>query len=119
MSINLFLSSAKIIQKEFEGTKPGYDSLQVDSFLDIVAKDYDEMNRYIKDSEEELRRLKAQLDMLSKQLSECEVKVALYEKRIENYEKSSINVENIDLLQKIAKLEKALAKLGVNPEMIQ
>jgi DivIVA domain-containing protein len=34
-TVKLVLDSNKILHKEFEGTKPGYDALQVDSFLDI------------------------------------------------------------------------------------
>lgn len=41
MPVKLLLDSNKIYHKEFEGTKPGYDALQVDSFLDIVIQDYD------------------------------------------------------------------------------
>ena len=43
----LKLDSNKILHKQFEGTKPGYNSLQVDTFLDTVIQDYEVMENYI------------------------------------------------------------------------
>ena len=53
MAIRLLLDSNKIYHKIFEGTKPGYDALQVDSFLDIVIKDYETMEAYVVDCEKQ------------------------------------------------------------------
>ena len=57
MPIKLMLDSNKIYHKIFEGTKPGYDALQVDSFLDIVIKDYESMEEYITTTDEKMEEL--------------------------------------------------------------
>ncbi len=119
MAIKLLLNASKISQKEFEGSKPGYDALQVDSFLDIVIKDYETMEKYLIESEEEITTLKNKITLLTKNLSELEVKVSIYEKKLKDYSEANTNVENIDLLKRISALEKALAKLGVNPSLIE
>lgn len=119
MQVKLFLSASKISQKEFEGTKPGYDALQVDSFLDIVIKDYENMEKYILDSQEEINNLNNKVTMLTNNLSKMEAQVSIYEKKIKDYSETKANAENIDLLKRISALEKALGKLGVNPSMIE
>lgn len=119
MTIKLLLSASKISQKTFEGNKPGYDSLQVDSFLDIIIKDYESMEKFIIEAEEENKNLNSKIDLLTKKLSEEEAKVSIYEQKVSGLENQEATVENIDLIKKIAKLEEALAKLGVNPSKFE
>lgn len=120
MPIKLSLDSNKIYHKEFEGTKPGYDALQVDSFLDIVIKDYEAMEKYVMDTDQELNNLKAKVKLLNDKLNETEAENAALKARLEGQETndgSSLN--NLDYLKRISKLEKALQKAGINPNTIQ
>ena len=46
MALKLKLDSNKILHKQFEGSKPGYNALQVDTFLDTVIQDYESIESY-------------------------------------------------------------------------
>lgn len=119
MPIKLLLDPTKISQKEFEGSKPGYDALQVDSFLDIIIKDYEKINDYVQSTDEQIQNLSNKVDLLTKTLSEYEAKIAVYEQKIKDFSNNKATLENIDLLKRISALEKALSKVGINPSMIK
>ncbi|MDD6241147.1 MAG: DivIVA domain-containing protein [Eubacteriales bacterium] len=120
MPVKLLLDSNKVYHKVFEGSKPGYDALQVDSFLDIVIKDYDTFASYVAVTDQEISNLKAKVDVLTSQLSKAQAEKASLEAKmgeISSHEDTSLN--NLELLRKISALEKALSKLGVNPTTIE
>lgn len=120
MGVKLLLDSNKIYHKVFEGTKPGYDALQVDSFLDLVIKDYDTFAGYISNTESELSELKNKVRMLNEQLSQVEAENASLKAKFGNVsENEGVSLSNLELLKKIAKYEKALTKLGINPNTIK
>ena len=104
MPIKLMLDSNKIYHKIFEGTKPGYDALQVDSFLDIVIKDYESMEEYITTTDEKMEELNNKVKMVNVQLAS---------------ENQDASLNNLELLKRISKLEEALAKAGINPNTIE
>ena len=76
MDIKLRLDANKIYHKEFTGTKPGYDSLQVDTFLDIVIKDYESFETYLKESTKEIESLQNKIDLLKSTLQEMQTENA-------------------------------------------
>ena len=69
MPIKLLLDSNKVYHKVFEGSKPGYDALQVDSFLDIVVKDYDTVADYVANTDKLISTLQAKNNVLTEKLS--------------------------------------------------
>ncbi|MCI1735453.1 MAG: DivIVA domain-containing protein [Bacilli bacterium] len=119
-TVKLVLDSNKILHKEFEGTKPGYDALQVDSFLDIVIKDYEAFEAYTSDVDEETALLNSKIKLLNEQLSAVEAENVSLKSRlsgITNNSEASLN--NLELLKRISALEKALAKAGINPNTVE
>ena len=122
MPIKLLLDSNKVYHKVFEGSKPGYDALQVDSFLDIVVKDYDTMADYVANTDKLISTLQAKNNVLTEKLSKAEAENAALQAKvgeISNHEDASINMNNLELLKRISALEKALAKAGINPKTIE
>ena len=74
----IVLTSRDILEKEFKIDTRGYRPQEVDKFLDLIIKDYEEMNTIIRELEkdkqslmednvllkQEVRRLKTKLDVL-------------------------------------------------------
>jgi DivIVA domain-containing protein len=119
MPLQLKLDSNKILHKQFEGTKPGYNALQVDSFLDTVIADYQTMEKFAADSDAKVEELSNLNAMLNKRLSKEEADLAIMTEKLKNIsdnDKASLN--NLDLLKRISALEQALFKLGVDPNSI-
>lgn len=120
MSLKLSLDSNKIYHKEFEGTKPGYDALQVDSFLDIVIKDYETMESYVAETDDNLHALNAKIKLLNEELSKAESEnVSLKTKLNGIAPDQNVSMNNLELIRRISELEKALKKAGINPNTIR
>lgn len=120
MTFKPILDSNKIFHKVFEGNKPGYDALQVDTFLDVVIKDYDTFQNYVSYVNQEMEDMKAKVEMLNQQLSKVEAENASLKARlgdVSSNEDASYN--NLELLKRISSLEKALSKVGINPNTIE
>lgn len=119
MSVNLKLDSNKILHKQFEGSKPGYNALQVDSFLDTVISDYEAMEKYASDAEHKIEELNNLNNMLNKRLTKDEADLAVMTEKLKNIsENDNASLSNLDLLKRISALEQALFKLGVDPNTI-
>ncbi len=119
-NLKLQLDSNKIYHKEFVGTKPGYDAMQVDSFLDIVIKDYTAMEQYQIQVEKEIAELNQKIAFLNDQLNKSESEiVALKSRYSEISSNTDANLNNLEYLTRISKLEKALSKAGINPNTIE
>ncbi|MCR4699133.1 MAG: DivIVA domain-containing protein [Bacilli bacterium] len=119
MAVKLLLDSNKIYHKVFEGTKPGYDALQVDTFLDIVIKDYDTFASYVVTTDQQLSEMQNKVDMLNEQLSKVEAENASLKARLGDVSSNEdASLSNLELLRRISKLEKALSKAGINPNTI-
>lgn len=120
MPVKLLLDSNKVYHKVFEGTKPGYDALQVDSFLDIVIKDYETFESYVSETDKKIETLQDKVDLLNQQLATSEAEKASLEAKlgeISSHEDASLN--NLELLKRISSLEKALAKAGIDPNTVE
>jgi DivIVA domain-containing protein len=119
MPLQLKLDSNKILHKQFEGTKPGYNALQVDSFLDTVISDYQSMEKYASEAETKIEELNNLNTLLNKRLSKEEADLAVMTEKLKNIsdnDKASLN--NLDLLKRISALEAALFKAGIDPNTI-
>ena len=120
MPLKLKLDENKIYHKEFEGTKPGYNALQVDSFLDIVIKDYEMMDNYIASAEETIEDLTKMNKMLKDRLAQIEANNAVMNEKLKNIsDNENASLSNLDLLKRISALEQALYKAGINPNTIE
>ncbi len=119
MSLELKLDSNKIFHKVFEGTKPGYNALQVDTFLDIVIKDYETMEKYVTEIDQVIDNLKQSNRLLKNRLDLVESQKAVMEEKLKNIS-DNVNASrsNIEYLQRISVLEKALLNAGIDPNTL-
>ncbi len=119
MADALKLNANKILHKQFEGAKPGYNALQVDTFLDTVISDYEYMEKYISTSEKKLDELQKLNAMLNKNLTKIEAENAVMNEKFQNIsDDDNISLSNLDLLKRISALEQALFKAGIDPKNI-
>ncbi|MDC9263012.1 cell division regulator GpsB, partial [Clostridioides difficile] len=66
---NINFTPKDILQKEFKPKMRGYDTADVDTFLDSVIKDYENYGKEIERLKEENERLSDKVDELGKQVS--------------------------------------------------
>ena len=113
------LNAEKILKQVFTPDVKGYDPDEVDQFLDLIAKDYLAFEEYYNDSRKYIIDLETQLRKSRNEAAELEVERAKYAKRLEGIKDSdSVNSSNIDLLQRISRLEKELFRVGIDPRKI-
>ena len=96
---NISLTMNDILEKEFKVDAMGYRPQEVDQFLDIIIRDYNEFNSIIKKLIEDNRRL-------SKENTELRQEVRSLNSSIETVKGNEREVTNVDLLRRISKLEK-------------
>lgn len=120
MEFKLFLSTQKIIDKEFKGKKMGYDPLEVDEFLDLVIKDYQLMEKYLQEAKASVLELQKTCKIYKERLDSAEVQNEILNDKLKNISDndSNVNFSNIDLIKKISLLEQALYKAGIDPNSI-
>lgn len=113
------LNAKKILTQVFTPDVKGYDCDQVDEFLDQVAKDYQAFEAYYEEWRKYIVDLETQLRKSREQASALEVENAKLTKRLEGIKSTDgVTTENIDLLQRIGRLEKELYRLGGDPRKI-
>ena len=100
---HIILTSRDILEKEFKIDTRGYRSQEVDKFLDIVIKDYEEMNSIIQDLEKEKSKLIKDNISLKQEIRNLKNKIDVL---VES--EGSSNVSNADVLRRISKLEKII-----------
>ncbi len=98
----ILLTSKDILEKEFKVDTRGYRPQEVDKFLDVVIRDYEEYNKIIKEILYEKKelvednvKLKQEIRKLSTQLDA--MKTA-----------GGSDVSNADLLRRLSNLEKII-----------
>ena len=90
-----------ILQKEFKIDARGYRLQEVDKFLDVIIKDYNEYNNIIKSLEKEKRELAQENTVLKNEVRN--LKSSIEAARIGEKE-----ITNVDLLRRISQLEKII-----------
>lgn len=111
----LKLDEQKILKKKFKANVQGYDSLEVDEFLDNIRNDYLTFALISK----ELEKLLTTNETLQKGILDLEAKNIVLTKRIKelesHVEKKGVTLE---LLKKVDKYERKLWQLGIDPKKI-
>jgi DivIVA domain-containing protein len=100
LSDKIELSPEEIYEKEFKVDARGYRPQEVDNFLDIVIKDYTEFIKIIRNYDKNLQSLTEENRELKGQIRNLETTL---ESAREN---SSDDVNNVDILRRLSKLEK-------------
>mgnify|MGYP005774910489 FL=1 len=97
----IVLTIQDILEKEFKIDPRGYRMQEVDKFLDIVIKDYNEYNKMLKAYEKERQNLVKENQELKQEIRNLKDSIAAA-KGIEK------EVTNVDLLRRISQLEKII-----------
>jgi len=97
----IVLSIQEILEKEFKIDPRGYRLQEVDKFLDIIIKDYNEYNNIIKAYEKEKQ-------ILIRENQELKQEIRNLKDSIEAAKFGEKEVTNVDLLRRISQLEKII-----------
>lgn len=100
----IVLTSRDILEKEFKIDTRGYRPQEVDRFLDMIIKDYEEMNSIIRDLEKEKKQLIEDNISLKQEIRNLRTKIDV----LAENDGSVNNVTNADVLRRISKLEKII-----------
>ena len=95
------LTMQDILEKEFKIDTRGYRLQEVDKFLDIIIKDYNEYNNIIRSLEKERKALYIENQELKNEVRNLK----------SNFDAARIGekeITNIDLLRRISQLEKII-----------
>lgn len=95
------LSSQDILEKDFKIDARGYRLQEVDKFLDIVIKDYNEYNSII-------REIATMNNKLSNENDELKQEIRNLRSNIEALKYSEKEVTNVDLIRRVSQLEKII-----------
>ncbi|HPF83225.1 MAG TPA: cell division regulator GpsB [Bacilli bacterium] len=103
----ILLSSKDILEKEFKFDAKGYRPQEVDKYLDIIIRDYDEYNKILKETEQEKKELIEDNIKLKQEVRRLRTQIeALKETAYVNG--GSNPTTNADILRRISNLEKVI-----------
>ena len=98
----IILTSRDILEKEFKIDTRGYRPQEVDRFLDMIIKDYEEMNAIIRELEREKKQLVEDNISLKQDVRNLKTKIEVLA------ESDGGSITNADMLRRISKLEKII-----------
>ena len=98
----VLLTSRDILEKEFKIDTRGYRPQEVDRFLDMIIKDYEEMNSIIRELDREKKQLVEDNISLKQDIRNLKTKIEVLA------ESEGGNTTNADMLRRISKLEKII-----------
>ena len=101
MNDRITLTMQDILEKEFTIDARGYRPQEVDKFLDIIIKDYNEYNNIIRNLKKEKRALALENQNLKNEARN--LRSSIEAARIGEKE-----ITNVDLLRRISQLEKII-----------
>ena len=96
------LSSKDILEKEFKIDTRGYRPQEVDKFLDVIIRDYEEFVSIIKELENDKKELLEENIKLKQDIRSLKTKLEVLK------EGSNKDVSNVDLLRRLSNLEKII-----------
>ena len=100
-SDNITLTMKDILDKEFKIDARGYRMQEVDQFLDIIIRDYNEYNNIIKKLVSKNKELREENDDLKQE-------VRSLKSSIDALDGKEKGITNVDLLKRISNLEKII-----------
>ncbi len=127
---NINFTPKDILQKEFKQKMRGYDSTDVDSFLDDIIKDYESFQKNISEKDQQIdqlnsenRQLKSKIIELNNRLFEMprttidpetsvDTRVVRQDKPVQKNQES--NVSNMDILKRLSNLERKVFGENLN-----
>jgi len=112
MSKLINLNIDTIMNKEFSIDFKGYSPIEVDQFLDNIAKDYESYQSIIAEMQERIDFLEENEENLKAKNIDLENKLKVADENIANSTSNTVvgNLGQIDILRRIARLEQEVFK---------
>lgn len=98
----ILLTGKDILEKEFKIDTRGYRPQEVDKFLDVIIRDYEEFVSIIKELENDKKELLEDNIRLKQEIRSLKTKLEVLK------EGSTKDVSNVDLLRRLSNLEKII-----------
>ncbi|MCZ0716937.1 cell division regulator GpsB [Aerococcus kribbianus] len=95
------LTTKDILQKQFKPALRGFNTEEVDEFLDLIIRDYESY-------EKELAYLRNEVDRLKHQSSSQRSNKTTNEGKEKSSASANVGTTNYDILRRLSKLEKAV-----------
>ena len=95
------LTMQNILEKEFKIDARGYRMQEVDQFLDIIIRDYNEYNNMIKELNKDKDALASENALLKQEIRDLKT-------NIDTLKTGEKEITNVDLLRRISQLEKII-----------
>ena len=96
------LTSQDILDKEFKIDTRGYRPQEVDKYLDVIIRDYNEFNSCIRDLEDQNKNLQDENQRLKQQIRSLTMKIDAIEANSNN------GTNTADVLRRLSNLEKII-----------
>lgn len=106
MNYKIQLTPKKILDKEFKVDFKGYNSTEVDYFLDTVLEDYENFAKLIKMANTQLEELEAENEKLRAELAKLSKEKEICDENVHSLEEQLS--PQVDLIKRISLLEKAV-----------
>ena len=101
----IFLSSKDILEKEFKYDAKGYRPQEVDKYLDIIIRDYEEYDKILKEVDKEKKELLEDNIKLKQEVRKLRMQLEVLK---ENAQTGTNVSNNADILRRISNLEKII-----------
>ncbi len=98
----ILLTGKDILEKEFKIDTRGYRPQEVDKFLDVIIRDYEEFVSIIKELENDKKAILEENIKLKQDIRSLKTKLEVLK------EGNSRDVSNVDLLKRLSNLEKII-----------
>ncbi len=98
----IFLTSKDILEKEFKVDTRGYRPQEVDKYLDVVIRDYEEYGKIIRELEAEKKDIIEDNIKLKQEIRRLRTQIEAIK------EGTGSDVTNSDLLRRLSNLEKII-----------
>ena len=95
------LTMQDILEKEFKVDARGYRMQEVDQFLDVIIRDYNEYNNVIKGIMDEKKALELENANLKQEVRDLK-------STMDTLKSGEKEITNVDLLRRISQLEKII-----------
>lgn len=107
MSKEMNLTAQQIYDKEFHVDMKGYTSAEVDEFLDLVIEDYQTYDEKLEELGMALTKYEQKIKELQQQLYSLQTENQNLSEQV-NSNFVNANTDTLDILKRIARLEKAV-----------
>lgn len=98
----ILLTGKDILEKEFKIDTRGYRPQEVDKYLDVIIRDYEEFVSIIKELESDKKELLEDNIRLKQEIRTLKTKIDVIK------EGSNNDISNVDLLRRLSNLEKII-----------